>query len=148
MNTPTAVTLSSHKIFYFFVLTLLPFIAFAQQPSYKLIPNEYELEYVQLNQKEDVGYFNDVGEDDEGYIWVTGTRGINVYDGHNFVSYTNQNDRYPLGLGSLNENYYYISKKKKSLLYMLGSVNNLLLSFEQKKERWLKYTGVNQTRMM
>lgn len=76
-------------LFSFFIWLLLHDNVTAQQPVYKIIPPQYELEHLKLNLKRDAGLFNDITEDKEGYLWLSSTSGIYAFDGHNTVCYTN-----------------------------------------------------------
>jgi hypothetical protein len=40
----------------------------AQRPVWKQVPPQYELEHIKLNNKQDIGLFNDINEDNEGYL--------------------------------------------------------------------------------
>ena len=81
-----------------------------QQSPYKIITPQYELEHLKLNNKEDIGFFNDVAEDKEGYLWFSGTKGLHVFDGNRTVNYWNGNKQYMLAPDSVNIPFYSISK--------------------------------------
>ncbi len=89
--------LFSHRIFQLFMFLTASLLTYGQQPAYTLIPPQYELQHIKLNNKEDIGQFNDITEDKEGYLWLSSTKGLSVYDGHTLVTYINGNKAFGLG---------------------------------------------------
>jgi len=83
-------------------------------PSY---PVQYELEKVLFHIDEDYGSFNDIAEDQEGFLWLSGTKGINVFDGHSLVSYTKQSPVHPLYEGAA-ENYGRMIRDTAGIFYI------------------------------
>ena len=103
--------------FFLSILVLLLGIAVTAQVSYKHIEPLYELEHLKLNNKEDVGDFKDAVADREGFIWLSGSIGLSVFDGHSLISYTNKSNRYPFKTTS-NANFGVIQMSNAGLLYL------------------------------
>ncbi|MBC7872603.1 MAG: hypothetical protein H7Y01_01330 [Ferruginibacter sp.] len=98
-----------HRIFYLLLLLILSRQISGQQAPYKFIPPQYELEHIKLNNKEDLGLFNDIKEDKEGYLWLSGTKGLSVFDGHTTITYANGNKAFGLGHYTGNNSFGYFS---------------------------------------
>jgi hypothetical protein len=101
--------LSFHHVFQLFFLLTIPGYLAGQQPLYKLIPPQYELEHLQLNIKQSPGLFNDLLEDKEGYLWLPSTNGLHVFDGHTTVTYSNGNKAFPISRDSADNIFSYFS---------------------------------------
>jgi len=89
--------LFSPKTVFISIINLLAALQLlAQLPSYTVIPPQYELENIKLNNKTDPGLFYDIAEDREGYCWLSGSRGLHVFDGNQLMTYGGANTAYPL----------------------------------------------------
>jgi signal transduction histidine kinase/sugar lactone lactonase YvrE len=117
------------------LLLCCAFAALAQTPGYKTIPPEYELESLPLNSKKSLGILNDAIEDNEGFLWLSGSRGICAYDGRNLLLYSNQNSLYPLKTDSSKENFAWIFKGPDGLLYVHGKTAGNILCFDPAKRK-------------
>jgi len=83
--------------------------------------------------KEDFGLFNFAAEDNKGFIWISGTKGLNVFDGHSLVSYTSSGTAYPLQGGSKNEGYHFILKDTAGVLYVRRVRSGGFICFDPRK---------------
>lgn len=111
------------------MLLAVPVFTTAQQPAYRLIPVQYELEHIKLNNKEDIGLFNGVTEDKEGYLWLTGTKGFHVYDGQNIITYGNGNKMHPLARSPQTNVFGYISKDSAGNFWIVDE-NRRFIQFD------------------
>jgi hypothetical protein len=61
----------------------------SQNPSpFQVILPSYEIEWIDLNPQSYLGTFlNDICQDEEGYIWLNGYKGIYIFDGSQTLSY-------------------------------------------------------------
>ncbi|MES2847701.1 MAG: hypothetical protein V4685_01485, partial [Bacteroidota bacterium] len=101
-----------HK-YYILLLLMLPFYTMAQKPVFKSIPPEYELEYIRFNNKNDLGLFQNINEDNEGNLWLTGTKGLHFFDGNQVITYTCGNKPFSLLPDSTMGWLYWIHKDKE-----------------------------------
>ncbi len=107
----------------------LPLVAHAQPSEYRVIPAEYELEYLHLNSKKNLGLLNDAAEDKEGFLWLSGSRGLSVFDGHNLLLYSNENSFYPLKTDSSKENFADFFRDPAGLFYVQEKTSHRILCF-------------------
>jgi len=106
----------------------------AQQPLYKLIPPQYELEHLKLNNKEDLGLFNDIKEDKQGYLWLSSTKGLHVFDGNHTITYKNGNSQYMLAADSVPGVLYAIANSSNANFW-IQEENSRMLLFDPVKRR-------------
>jgi len=99
-----------HRIFHLFILLITSAYTFGQEASFKFIPPQYELEHLKLNNKEDLGLFNDITEDKQGYLWMNSTKGLHVFDGNHITTYQNGNSQFMLAADSAAAPLYSIIK--------------------------------------
>ena len=121
-----------HRIFYLLTLLILSEYTFGQQSSYKLIPPQYELEHIKLNNKEDIGLFNDIIEDKEGYLWLNSTKGLHVFDGHITVTYSNGNKVTPIRPDSASNIFSFFSQEQTGNFWLLED-NKRIIQFNPVK---------------
>ncbi len=92
--------LFNHQNILLFIILAASQITYGQQPVYTLISPQYELEHIKLNNKEDIGLLNDITESREGYLLLSSTKGLHIFDGHNLVTYSNGNKAFGLRTNS------------------------------------------------
>jgi two-component sensor histidine kinase len=103
-----------------------------QQLPYKLIPPQYELEHIKLNNKQNPGLFNDIIEDKEGYLWLNSTNGLHVFDGHITVTYSNGNKIYPISPDSASNIFSFFSQEQAGNFWTLED-NKRIIQFNPAK---------------
>lgn len=87
-----------------------------------------------MNNKEDIGLFRDINEDEEGYLWLSGTKGLHVFDGNRTISYINGNKQYELGPDSIQQSLYTLLKNKDGH-FLLQEENARLVLFDPVKRK-------------
>lgn len=102
-------------------------MATAQEISYKLIPAQYEFKQVKLNNKEDLGLFNDITEDDEGYLWISSTKGLHVFDGNKTITYQNGHKQFGLLADSVDHPFSFINKISPGNFWVQEDTGRFLL---------------------
>ncbi|MBI5856712.1 MAG: hypothetical protein HZB42_03595 [Sphingobacteriales bacterium] len=114
---------------YFIVLLsmLLHYTGKAQQTSFTLAPPQYELEHLKLNNKEDIGLFNDITEDKQGYLWLNSTKGLQVFDGNHTITYKNGNSQYMLAPDSTAWPFYAFTKTANENFWIQEENTRMLL---------------------
>ncbi|MEP6676387.1 MAG: histidine kinase [Ferruginibacter sp.] len=118
------------------LLMLLRLHAAAQDPVYKLIPPKYELEHLKLNNKEDIGLFNDVIQDNEGYLWISGPKGLFAFDGNQTIVYKNGSKQYQLAPDSNRTAFFRIEKTHDGSLW-IDQAFERLLRFDPVKRKYV-----------
>ena len=88
-----------HRLFHLFSLLLFSGMLTGQSGNYKTIPPEFELERIKAVNPGN-GIFTGIREDRQGYLWLTGTAGIHVFDGQYQLSYQTGNKAFPIQGGS------------------------------------------------
>ncbi|MEP7376234.1 MAG: histidine kinase [Chitinophagaceae bacterium] len=104
-----------------------------QQPSYKLIPPQYELEHLKLNNKDDIGIFNDITEDKQGYLWLNSNKGLHVFDGNHTITYKNGNGQYMLMADSV-----------YGVLYAFANTGNANFWIQEENSRMMLFDPVKR----
>lgn len=107
----------------------------AQISQLYTVTTNYEIEVLKLHNHEDFGLINDVVEDNEGYIWFTSTRGLCVYDGHNFIRYSTDSKEYPLNLKTINPSLNQIYKDNSGKLLIQETSTGSIISFDPTKRK-------------
>lgn len=102
----------------------------AQKPQFRYVEPQYELEYLPLHSRTDIGTINDAVEDDDGFIWLSSTTGIHVFDGSNLISYTNGDPAYPVKSKASVESYGFICKDNNNLLHFQEVAGNSIIGFD------------------
>lgn len=69
---------------------LLPLFSSAKKET------TYHFESVSFLANKDIGLINDAIESKDGFIWLSGTRGLSVFDGKSIITYSNGDPVYPL----------------------------------------------------
>ncbi len=123
-----------HRIFPLFVLLIPSVYTSGQQFSYKLIPPQYELEHLKLNNKDDIGRFNDVTEDKQGYLWLNSSKGLQVFDGNHTITYKNGNSQYMLAADSATFSFYAFTKMANENFW-IQEENSRMLHFDPVKRK-------------
>lgn len=119
-------SLSQTKICVCFLL-LIGCHAFSQKTAFKSITPQYDLKLVKLNSKEDLGLFNDIYEDDEGYIWLSSANGLHVFDGNKTVSYTDGKGPFGYNIDSKSRPFIFFTQEKKNKFWVQQTGNRLIL---------------------
>lgn len=110
----------------------------AQQPAPKAIAPQYEPEYIKLNNKEDLGLFFDINEDNRGNLWLSGDKGLHVFDGNHIVSYSSGKKQYSLLPDSSLQTLHYIEKGANNLFFIQEGQKRIL-QFDTRRR---KVTGI------
>ena len=97
-----------------------------QNTSFKIIEPEYELKMVRLNSTEDLGQFNDIIEDDEGYVWFSSAAGMHVFDGNRTVTYTGLKGQFGFDTDSVSRPFIFFNHAGKHKIWVQQSGNRLL----------------------
>ena len=134
MDKPAYTLAASYNFIITVFVLLLQLPVAAQQPPLKLIAPQFELEHIKLNNKEDIGLFNDVAEDKQGYLWLTGTKGLYVFDGNRTVTYANGNKQFRLANDSINKPLYYFAKNRDGSFW-IQEENDRFILFDPSKRR-------------
>ncbi len=100
--------------------------ATGQNASFKIINPEYELKMVRLNSTEDLGQFNDIMEDDEGYVWFSSATGLHVFDGNRTVTYTGDKGQFGFNTDSVSRPFIFFNNAGKHRMWVQQSGNRLL----------------------
>lgn len=99
--------------------------ASGQNTRFKIIDPEYELKMVRLNSTEDLGQFNDIMEDDEGYVWFSSATGLHVFDGNRTVTYTGNKGQFGFDTDSISRPFIYFNKAGKHRMWVQQSGNRM-----------------------
>ena len=89
-----------YRVLHLLCLLVWSGILSGQSALYKTIPPQFELERIKLNTTGS-GFFNDITEDREGYVWLASSTGLHVFDGRNLFSYSSGSKGYPISRRSL-----------------------------------------------
>ncbi|MBO6880938.1 histidine kinase [Winogradskyella sp.] len=98
---------------------LIVLVSTLNSQNFELLPGhtDYQLKRLPFNVKEDHGRFYSFKKDEEGYLWVSSSSGMYVYDGANYIKYTNGNDKFSFCKDSLSSNFTDIEKDSEGNLY-------------------------------
>jgi signal transduction histidine kinase len=116
------------------LLLLISAFTYGQQPSYRFIPPQFELEHLRLNNKDDLGLFNDIKEDKQGYLWLTSTKGLHVVDGNHTVTYKNGNNQYKLAADSVSLTFFAFANSSDGCFW-IQEENSRMLLFDPVKRK-------------
>ncbi|WP_233559708.1 histidine kinase [Taibaiella sp. KBW10] len=105
-------------------------IAYKAQAQYHYISPEYDITQIKFNTKGEDVFFWDAIEDNEGYIWLSGSKGLHVYDGYNVINYSKTNAAYPLKKDSSLEVFGNIRKGAAGLLYVQEGSYHSFICFD------------------
>ena len=100
--------------------------ATGQNASFKIINPEYELKMVRLNSTEDLGQFNDIMEDDEGYVWFSSAAGLHVFDGNKTVTYTGDKGQFGFNTDSVSRPFIFFNRAGKHTMWVQQSGKRML----------------------
>lgn len=106
---------------------------FSQNIAFKKVTPQYELKLVKLNSKEDLGLFNDINEDDEGYIWVSSANGLHVFDGNKTITYTDGKRQFGLNIDSIQKPFIFFTQAGKNQFWVQQSGGRLILMDSDKR---------------
>lgn len=113
---------------------MFPVYTYGQQSSYTLVPPEYELEHLKLNNKEDIGQLFDITEDKQGYLWLTSNKGLHVFDGSNTVTYKNGVRQFILDKDSSANTFFSLTENEDERFWIQEG-NSRLLDFDPVKRK-------------
>jgi len=122
------------------VLLLISVYTSGQQSSYRFIPPQYELEHLKLNNKEELGLFNDIKEDKQGYLWLTSTKGLHVVDGNHTVTYKNGNSQYKLAADSVSSTLFAFANSSDAGFWIQEENSRMLLFDPVKRKAVASFT--------
>jgi len=114
-------------------LLLISAYTSGQQSSYRFIPPQYELEHLKLNNKEDIGFFNDIKEDKQGYLWLSSSKGLHVVDGNHTITYKNGNSQYKL-----------LADSVSGVLFSFANSSNAAFWIQEENSRMLLFDPVKR----
>jgi two-component sensor histidine kinase len=129
------------RFFHLLVLLITSAYTAGQQPSYKFIPPQYELEHLKFNNKEDIGLFNDIAEDKEGYIWLNSTKGLHVFDGNHITTYKNGNNPFMLTADSVARPLYAFAKTANANFWIQEENSRMILFDPVKRKSLASFTN-------
>lgn len=122
---------------YIAIAFLLAFVcceSIGQNISFKSIPPQYDLTPVKLNAREDLGLFNDIVEDDEGYVWLSSANGLHVFDGSSTVTYTGGKGRYGFDIDTTPRSFVFLSDAGNHKILAQQTGNRFLRFNTQQRE--------------
>lgn len=111
---------------------------------------DYHLERLPLNVKEDHGRFYSFKKDDDGYLWISSSSGMYVFDGANYLRYKNGNEKFSFYKDSLLSNFTDIEKDSKGHLYTSLWDSKQILQFNPRTrigERIFKPESASETQL-
>ena len=107
---------------------------FSQNIAFKKVTPQYDLKLVKLNSKEDLGIFNDIHEDDEGYVWLSSANGLHVFDGNKTISYTDGKRQFGLNIDSIQKPFIFFTQAGKNQFWVQQSGGRIILMDSDKRE--------------
>lgn len=117
-----------------FAISLWALKAAAQVPAFKMTQPQYELEYIPFNNKNDLGLFEDVNEDNDGNLWISSTKGLNFFDGMQIISYKSGSNPFSLLSGAKMGWLYYLKKDRKGNFWIQeGEKRNFYFDIQRRK---------------
>lgn len=138
-----------------FSLLLVTFLVWgcrlnAQLSPQRFVPPQYTFEHLPMNAASlDHTTFYDAIEDQEGYLWLSGTQGLHVYDGKNLISYSNDDPAHPIRSGDSSEVYATFWRGTGHLLWLQEYASNGILCFDSYRRKmifgqrtWLGLNGL------
>lgn len=111
--------------------------SWAQEYGYKYISPQFELEHINLKNKEDFGSIGDIEEDKEGYIWLATDAGLSVYDGNKLTVYKNNDVKYFLRNEANTKSIYSLLSTKDSSFWFQEFITHVSL-FDPVKRKVLE----------
>ena len=87
-----------------------------------------------MNNKEDLGEFNDITEDKQGYLWLNSSKGLHVFDGNHTITYNNGNSQYMLAADSVSEVLYSFANTGHANFW-IQEENSRMLLFDPVKRK-------------
>lgn len=126
----------SRQLLFLFIFLLLQVTAAAQQPAFKIIQPQYELEYIPFNNKNDLGLFEDINEDNDGNLWFTGTKGLQMFDGNRITTYTSGEKPFSL-LPDSSMGWLYSLQKDKAGNFWIQEGEKRSLYFDTRRRKIL-----------
>lgn len=99
------------------LILIIPAQVYSQQ-SYNSIPLHHELTAVDLNADENTGLLTGMIQDNDGYLWISSSRGMVIFDGHKSILYSH--DGAKLRMGSRTDSsfhYYFLRKSPKGEIH-------------------------------
>jgi len=102
-----------------FCLLLFSGMLSGQNIHYRQIPPEYELERVKIG-KLSSGIFTGIREDRQGYLWMSSSSGLHVFDGQNRITYQTGNKTYPIQGGNGNNIFGDMTTDQQGRFWLLN----------------------------
>ena len=126
--------MSLQRIFHLLILLITSVCTSGQEPSFKFIPPQYELEHLKLNNKDDIGSFGDITEDKQGYLWLSSNKGLHVFDGNHTITYQNGNSQFMLATDSVSGGLYAFANTGNANFW-IQEENSRMLLFDPVKRK-------------
>ncbi|HZV69505.1 MAG TPA: histidine kinase [Saprospiraceae bacterium] len=99
--------------------------------TYKSITPQHELYHVDLNASENFGLMTNMIQDNDGYLWISSSRGLLVFDGNKTVTYSPDDPKYPMGSSiEKSRGYHYLRKDNEGKIYVSISPHADILSID------------------
>lgn len=132
-------TSSIWRFLFTLILCLTTCLINARELTFRYVASQYELQTLKFNTEKVENYLIDGIEDNEGFIWFSGSKGIYAYDGFQFVHYFNNGTDYTLKKGKVpDESFGLIRKDAKGMLYIQERDYYSYISFDPIKRK-LRY---------
>lgn len=115
--------LQAHHPIPSFIITLF-FALFALPGSvsgqvYRTITPQHEIYSIDLNASENTGLLYNMVQDNDGYLWISTSKGLLVFDGKNSVTYAPGNPIFPIeGANEKSSDFDYLWKNEEGNLYV------------------------------
>ncbi|MEP6796126.1 MAG: triple tyrosine motif-containing protein [Saprospiraceae bacterium] len=107
---------SFHILLICILSVFLPFHLFCQ--PYRAISPQNEIYSLNLNAAENTGLLFNMVQDNDGYLWISTSKGLLVFDGKNSVTYTPGNPIFPIdGANDLSSDFDYLWKNHEGNIY-------------------------------
>lgn len=117
----------------------------AQVKNLHQVSAKYDIEQIKLNNHEDFGLINDVIQDNDGFIWFSSFNGLNVFDGHNLLTYSKNGKAHPLATHSSTPYLGKITKVNSGFLFIQELSSGSIICFDPFKRKLIKEFNVGDS---
>lgn len=115
LNTPTPFPLLPRQLICFAFLFFISVKTYEQPGGFTKIPPQFEVEKIPISSNKDFGLFADIREDQAGYLWMTGNKGLHVFDGDHIITYNSSNLPYRMQIDSGSNEYKTLAAGEKNI---------------------------------